>query len=130
MNKYNKYKQQESTGKVKPWKPKRSVPTSRDQLPPSKLILDESADFPRGGGKGQNLERKKKKQKKEGHRDNRPGHLCWTVTGEMQGSDSKHNAEKKKKRNRGRRTGDKKLATPMYPTDENLFIIKQKKRSR
>lgn len=130
LNKHNKYKQHESTGKAKPWKPKRSVPTSRDQLTPNKLILDESADFPRGGGKAGNLEKKKKKRNKkmkEGYRDSR---LCWTVSGELQGAELKQNGEKKKKRNRARRTGDKKTAPPMYPTDENLFIIKQRKRSR
>lgn len=137
-NKYNKYKQQESTSNVKPWKPKRPVPTSRD--PPAKLILDEADDFPRGGRKGENLKMKKKKKKKtkqapsvppQGHRDSRPDRL-WTGTGEMQGSESKQEKGKKKRMRRSlsRRTADKKLAAQMYPTDENLFIIKQRKRSR
>lgn len=109
------------------------MPTSRDQLPPNKLILDESADFPRGGGQGENLERKKRKRnkkKKEGYRDSRPDRLCWTVTGDLRGSELKQNREKKKKRKRAWSTGDKKLAAPTYPTDENLFIIKQRKRRR
>ncbi|XP_051240938.1 zinc finger CCHC domain-containing protein 7 isoform X2 [Dicentrarchus labrax] len=135
--KYNKYKQQESTSNVKPWKPKRPVPKSRD--PPAKLILDEADDFPRGRGKGENTEMMKKKKKRmrkakqvppEGHRDGRPDRLHWTVTGEMQGSESKAEKGRKKKRNRARRTTDKKLAEQMYPTDENLFIIKQRKRKR
>ncbi|XP_040002905.1 zinc finger CCHC domain-containing protein 7 [Xiphias gladius] len=140
-NKFGKYKQQESTGNVKPWKAKRPVPTSRDPLPPTKLILDEADDFPRGGGKGDNMEKKKMKRKRmkktkevapEGHRNSRPDHLFWTVTGAMQGSESKQeNREKRKKRrNRVRRIADKKSAAPMYPTDENLFIIKQRKRNR
>ncbi|XP_035515895.1 zinc finger CCHC domain-containing protein 7 [Morone saxatilis] len=138
--KYNKNKQQESTSNVKAWKPKRPVPKSRD--PPAKLILDEADDFPRGRGKGENTEMMKKKKKRmrkgkqvssvtpEGHRDGRPGRLRWTVTGEMQGSESKAEKGKKKKKNRPRRSTDKKLAEQMYPTDENLFIIKQRKRKR
>ncbi|KAF3687634.1 Zinc finger CCHC domain-containing protein 7 TRAMP-like complex RNA-binding factor ZCCHC7 [Channa argus] len=138
MNKCNKYKQQESSGNVKQWKPKRPVPTSRETLPRSKLILDEADDFPRGGGKGENFKKKNNKRNKitkeelpKGHRDSKQDHVCWTVTGEMQGSESKQNeGKKKKKRNRARKTGDKKLADSVYPADENLFIIKQRKRSR
>ncbi|GLD69482.1 zinc finger CCHC domain-containing protein 7 [Lates japonicus] len=132
--KTNKFKQPESTGKVKPWKPKRPVPTSRDQLPPAKLILDEAADFPRGGGKGANIEEKKKKKRKRWKRTKRapPDRLYWTVTGEMQESEPKpeNRVKKRKRRYRSRRTADKKLTAQMYPTDENLFIIKQRKRSR
>ncbi|XP_056228615.1 zinc finger CCHC domain-containing protein 7 [Seriola aureovittata] len=140
-SKFNKHKQQESTGSVKQWKAKRPVPTSRGPLPPSKLILDEADDFPRGGGKGEKLEKKRKKNRMkktmelppEGHRGSRSHRPCWTVTGGMQGSESRQeNGEKKtrKRRNRDRRTADKKLSAPMYPTDENLFIIKQRKRNR
>ncbi|XP_044046079.1 zinc finger CCHC domain-containing protein 7 [Siniperca chuatsi] len=135
--KTNKYKQQESTGNVKPWKPKRPVPTSRNQ--PTKLILDEADDFPRGGGKGEYIEKKRNRMKKtkqarsvapEGHRDSRPDRLFWTVTGEMQGSKQEKGEKKRKRRNRARRIADKKLDAQMYPTDENLFIIKQRKRHR
>uniref|UniRef100_A0A3P9NK14 Zinc finger CCHC domain-containing protein 7 n=1 Tax=Poecilia reticulata TaxID=8081 RepID=A0A3P9NK14_POERE len=35
---------------AKPWKPKRAVPTTRDPVPLSKLVIDEADDFPRGGG--------------------------------------------------------------------------------
>lgn len=140
-NEHNKYKQQESTGAGKPWKPKRPVPTSRDQLPKAKLILDEADDFPRGGGRGENAEKKNKrrrmkKSKKvppEGHGDSRPDGLCWTVTGAMQGSGSKKpEGENRKKRKAAARmlASKKKRAAPMYPTDENLFIIKQRKRNR
>ncbi|XP_028999120.1 zinc finger CCHC domain-containing protein 7 [Betta splendens] len=123
MNKHNKQKQQESSGKVKPWKPKRPVPTSRDKIPPNKIIFDESADFPRGGDKRQDL-RKKMKNKK----NSRAERLCWSVTGEMQGSQSKQNGQKKKKGAQVQRTAKKKCGGPMYPTDENLFIIKQRRR--
>lgn len=143
-NKFNKFKHYDSTGSAKPWKPKRPVPISRDSLPPTKLILDEADDFPRGGGKREKEEEKKKKKRKmmkkttgvtpEGHRGSGPQRLCWTVSGATQGSGSKQeNGEKKakKKRNRDRRNSDKKNSAPMYPTDENLFIIKQRrKRSR
>lgn len=138
--KHNKYKQQESAGAGKPWKPKRPVPTSRDQLPPAKLILDEADDFPRGGGTGENTEKKNKRRRMkkskqvppEGHGDSRPDRLCWTVTGETQGSGSKKKDGKnwRKRRFAARKSAGKKLAAPMYPTDENLFIIKQRKRNR
>lgn len=135
-----RHKQQKSAGNVKPWKPKRPVPTSKN--PPSKLILDEADDFPRGGGKGKNMEMKSKKRKRtkktkpvpsvppEGHRDSRPNPLCWTVTGEMQGSVSKPEKGKRKRRNQAQRIANKKGEAQMYPTDENLFIIKQRKRRR
>ncbi|KAM7419189.1 hypothetical protein PAMA_016351 [Pampus argenteus] len=132
-NKHNKYKQQESAGAGKTWKPKRPVPTSRDQLPPTKLILDEADDFPRGSSRGEKTEKKNKKRsmKKsklvppERHGDGRPHHLFRTVTKEMQGSGSK-----KRERDRRKRRAGAKHAAQMYPTDENLFIIKQRKRSR
>lgn len=131
--KFNKHKQQQGTSNVKPWKPKRPVPTSRDPLPPTKLIVDEAEDFPRGGGKAENKEKKRNKKKKmkqapsappEGHRESR------TVTGEMQGSASKQKKGNKNWRNKARKNADKKHSEQMYPTDENLFIIKQRKRSR
>ncbi len=119
---------------MKPWKPKRPVPTSKD--PPAKLILDEADDFPRGGGEGKNTEMKNKKRKKTkqgpsvppGRRDGRPDRLFWTVAGEMQGSKSEK--KKKKRKNPNRKVADKKHDVQMYPTDENLFIIKQRKCSR
>lgn len=135
----SKYQQPQSTGNVKRWKAKRPVPTSRDPLPSKKIILDEAADFPRGRGKGENSAQKKsrgkkmKKTKVEGHREGRPDRLRWNVAGGMQRSESKQElgASGKKKRYRGRRiAGSKHHAEPMYPTDENLFIIKQRKRNR
>lgn len=139
-NNHRKSKQQESIGAGKPWKPKRPVPTSRDQVSTGKLILDEADDFPRGGGRGEEIEKKKKikrmqKSKKvplEGHRDSRPDGLCWTVTGKMQGSKSKNQERenRKKKKDAARMIANKKHAEQMYPTDENLFIIKQRKRKR
>ncbi|XP_019130688.2 zinc finger CCHC domain-containing protein 7 isoform X2 [Larimichthys crocea] len=137
-NKYNKYKP-ESTGSVKPWKPKRPVPNSRD--PPARIILDEADDFPRGGSKAAGIDMKKKKKRKKertqkikpvssetpnGRRRGRPDHLFGN--GQTPGSDSKPEKAKRRKRNRAQRVADKKLAGQMYPTDENLFIIKQRKR--
>ncbi|XP_050926614.1 zinc finger CCHC domain-containing protein 7 [Lates calcarifer] len=102
--KTNKFKQPESTGKVKPWKPKRPVPTSRNQLPPAKLILDEAADFPRGGGRGANIEKKKKKKRWKRPKK-APGN--WAVTGEMQGSDPNPENGAKKRKRRYRKPGDR-----------------------
>ncbi|XP_068561567.1 zinc finger CCHC domain-containing protein 7-like [Cebidichthys violaceus] len=129
--KNNKHKQQESN--VKTWKPKRPVPTSKDPLPAAKVFVDEAEDFPRGGGKGKDIEKKRARKRKrapsappEAHREGRPDRLHWTVTGEMQGSVSKQQKGKKNKRNRQK----VKHCADGQPTDENLFIIKQRKRSR
>ncbi|CAJ1052148.1 zinc finger CCHC domain-containing protein 7 [Xyrichtys novacula] len=134
-----RFKQQESTSNVKPWKPKRPVPTSRD--PPPKLILDEAVDFPRGGGTEKPVQMKKRgkrvKKSKQvpsgppgGHGHSRVHHLFGTERGEMQGS-RQEKGDKKKRRRRNRGKGDNTKNTQMYPTDENLFIIKQRrKRSR
>lgn len=114
------------------------MPTSRD--PPAKLFLDEADDFPRGGGRGENTEMKKKKKTKkkkvkqgpsvppEGRKPDR----LWSVSGEMPGSAIKREKGEKRRmrRNHARKIADKKLAAQMYPTDENLFIIKQRKRHR
>lgn len=114
-----KKSKQETTGSAKPWKPKRPVPTSRDT--PARLILDEAEDFPRGGAKGGSAGKKKQWKKK-----NKQG-----CVGGMQGSvQEKGEKKRKKKKNRVQRIADKKAETQMYPTDENLFIIKQRKRSR
>ncbi|XP_023124952.2 zinc finger CCHC domain-containing protein 7 [Amphiprion ocellaris] len=140
--KTNKYKQ-ESIGSAKPWKPKRPVPTSRDPLPPSKLVFDEADDFPRGGGTGESMQKKKKKRRMNkmkqvpfglpgGHRDSRPDYLCRTVKGATPGPQSKQQKAKKnpKRRDRNLRKADKQFGAEMYPTDENLFSIKQRKRRR
>ncbi|XP_075318461.1 uncharacterized protein LOC142378116 [Odontesthes bonariensis] len=137
--KTKKLKQQEGVGSVKPWKPKRPVPTSRAPLPPAKLVLDEADDFPRGGMPEENTKKKKKKRNKmkhvplslpDGQRDRRPENLCrtGTGTGRRQGSASKHQRVEKKRNRRNR--ADKNLGAQMYPADENLFIIKQRKRRR
>lgn len=118
---------------MKPWKPKRPVPSSRDT--PGKLILDEADDFPRGGGKAENIVRKKRRKRTKkpkevpsvqpaGQRYSRPNHLCWT--GEMPRSKSDPVKGKRKKRGQKSSTDNKKLNSQMYPVDENLFIIKQR----
>nr|XP_020479863.1 uncharacterized protein LOC109974158 [Monopterus albus] len=120
---YKRYNRPESTGNVKPWKPKRPVPTSRALLPKTKLILDEADDFPRGGGKREKIDKNRKmrmrmKRKKEtpaeGHRDSRPDRRSWNVTREVPGSQLN-----RKQRRRNRRFG-KKPAAPVHQTDENL----------
>lgn len=127
--KMNEYKPCETTGNVKPWKPKRPVPTTRNTA--SKLIIDETVDFPRGGAKGETMKKMRKKTKKpkqvssvglEGQ--SRPNHPPWV--GEMQRSISQPEKRKRKKP----RNAWKKHDVQMYPTDENLFIIKQRRRRR
>lgn len=126
--KTNKYKQPESSSNAKPWKPKRPVPTS--SKPPPRLKFDEAEDFPRGGGKAAVIKKKNKWKKKKtpgkGGGDGKPDGLFGT--GEMQRS--KPEKKRRKRVNPASRTANKNLNTPMYPTDENLFIIKQRKRKR
>ncbi|KAI9519116.1 hypothetical protein NQZ68_031388 [Dissostichus eleginoides] len=119
-------KQQEGT--EKPWKPKRPVPTSKKPLPPKKIILNETDDFPRGGGKRGDTEKKGKKLGKRKHVPVKlpKGRPHWLETEEMQGSASKQEKGKRNKRNRYRKNSD----ASQYPTDENLFTIKQRKRHR
>ncbi|XP_030595187.1 zinc finger CCHC domain-containing protein 7-like [Archocentrus centrarchus] len=138
--KFNKYKQQESVGNVKPWKPKRPVPTSRDPLTAAKPILDEVEDFPRGGGTGENRKMRRKMNKMKPvplaqpgvHTEKRKDRLFGSVGGKMQGSKSKQErrAKKKKRNNQAPGTADKKIGAESYPVDDNLFFIKQRKRRR
>lgn len=114
---------QESTGRVKPWKPKRPVPTSRKRG--GKIVLDEADDFPRGGSKGQDKKRFKKSKPfpKEQSQSKRPSWLGETTA-------APRPDKRKKKRGRESRLAGKKNDVHMYPTDENLFIIKQRRRTR
>lgn len=135
--KFNKYKQQESIGNVKPWKPKRPVPTSRNPLPAAKPIFNEAEDFPRGGGMGENRKKKRKKKKMNhvpsaqpgGHTEKRSNPLFGSVGGKVQGPKAKQEKRKKRK-NQAPTTADKKTGAQMYPADDNLFFIKQRKRRR
>ncbi|XP_033828152.1 zinc finger CCHC domain-containing protein 7 [Periophthalmus magnuspinnatus] len=115
-SKHQKYKR---ISQEKTWKPKRPVPQSRDSVP--KVVLDEADDFPRGGGQGEEMERRKKskKMKKNGQS------LCWTNTSKQAKDKSGNPSKKKKNKKASKKTSDK-----MYPTDENLFIIKQRKHKR
>uniref|UniRef100_A0A3Q1FHJ8 Zinc finger CCHC domain-containing protein 7 n=1 Tax=Acanthochromis polyacanthus TaxID=80966 RepID=A0A3Q1FHJ8_9TELE len=95
------------------------------------------------GGTGESMQKKKKKRRMNkmkqvlfglpgGHRDGRPDYLCRTVKGAMPGPQSKQQKAKKnpKRRDRNLRKADKQFGAEMYPTDENLFSIKQRKRRR
>ena len=104
-------------------------------------MVDEAQDFPRGGDQ-KKKNKKKKKKKKEGmvpedppvffdttpssSRPPRPGlHPPERLFGKGKTSAVKN----KKIRARGRdRKAANMAANEMYPTDENLFIIKQRKR--
>ncbi|XP_046900879.1 zinc finger CCHC domain-containing protein 7 isoform X2 [Hypomesus transpacificus] len=108
---------------------------------PATLMVDEAQDFPRGGDQ-KKKNKKKKKKKKEGmvpedppvffdttpssSRPPRPGlHPPERLFGKGKTSAVKN----KKIRARGRdRKAANMAANEMYPTDENLFIIKQRKR--
>lgn len=134
--KSKKHKQQESSSNVKAWRPKRPVPTSRN--PPAKLIFDEADDFPRGGGKAASLEIKKKKRRRKpkrapsaapaGHKGSKADRHSWT--GEMHGSEPKPDKAKRKRGFKNKKFAEKKAAANTHPSDENLFLIKQRKRSR
>lgn len=97
-----KHKQEDTSRGAKPWKPKRPVPTSRNPTP-SKLLLDEADDFPRGGRTGPSTQMKRKR-----------GLL---------------KDDKKSRRNQANKAR-RKPSLNKYPSDENLFIIKQRRRKR
>uniref|UniRef100_A0A3B3H6B4 Zinc finger CCHC domain-containing protein 7 n=1 Tax=Oryzias latipes TaxID=8090 RepID=A0A3B3H6B4_ORYLA len=125
-------------GSAKQWKPKRPVPSSRNPLPPAKPVLDEEDDFPRGGRPKKDAEERRKMKKKnkmkrihssltEGHQGKRRDCPRWTVgENRWRPPSTKPKAEQKKN---GKKFSQKKLNT-QYPTDEDLFSIKQRKRSR
>lgn len=120
-------KPQERAGGVKPWKPKRPVPTSRETG--GKIVFDEANDFPRGGSKGENRKRFKKSKRvsEEQSRPTRPAWLGETTTAPPP---PPRPDKRKKQRGRESRPARKKTSVQMYPTDENLFMIKQRRRSR
>ncbi|XP_017262570.1 zinc finger CCHC domain-containing protein 7 [Kryptolebias marmoratus] len=135
-SKTKSFRQQQGVGSVKPWKPKRPVPTSRDPLPSSKLALGEDEDLPRGGGMQPNKKKKKKVNKTtqvslfqpQGHKGSNSNHLCRTVGGGMQRLAS--NNKKGEKRKNWKNYNNKKVGAQLYPEDDDLFIIKQRKRRR
>ncbi|KAM4750393.1 zinc finger CCHC domain-containing protein 7 [Anableps anableps] len=124
-----------SGGSAKPWKPKRAVPTTRDPLSRSKLVVDEADDFPRGGGPQENKTEKMKMKKKRCRTkqvySSMPGDV-WRTGGERS-EDPKskiQTREKKRQKRRSHKSAKKQLGGPMYSEEDNLFLIKQRKRSR
>nr|XP_061792493.1 zinc finger CCHC domain-containing protein 7 [Nerophis lumbriciformis] len=114
------FKKHKQESKGKQWKPKRPVP--KEKPAPPKLIVDEMLDFPRGGAIGEKTEKKKKKSKK----NNKSSAVGLNGGGLLRTA-----AGKSKKDNRAKKSHlHKKKAAQMYPTDENLFCIKQRKRKR
>ncbi|XP_034043994.1 zinc finger CCHC domain-containing protein 7 isoform X2 [Thalassophryne amazonica] len=124
-------KRKVSCGSAKQWKQKRPVPASRDLLPSTKLLLDEADDFPRGG---KNTERRVKKNKVPPLRPETPRnkHLkrqFWTDTTETHWLPAKWEKKEKGEGTRKRnKTWQKQRAKEMYPANDNLFLIKQRKR--
>ncbi|XP_013868719.1 zinc finger CCHC domain-containing protein 7 [Austrofundulus limnaeus] len=125
--------QQQPVGSVKPWKPKRLVPTSRDPLPTKKRALDEDEDLPRGGGpqpnKMQNKGRKKKKTgqvflfQTEMHKGRKSDLFCGTGGGGMQKQTSKNQKRENWKKFNNKKSG-------AQHEEDNLFGIKQRKRKK
>ncbi|XP_077381430.1 zinc finger CCHC domain-containing protein 7 [Festucalex cinctus] len=118
-SKFNKHRQQESAGKQ--WKPKRAVPKERPA--PRVLIADEAMDFPRGRGGREKPEKKKKKNSKS--KNNNQASSGYDILFRIPPSMSKKDKHEKKRNNL-----NKQKATQTYPTDENLFNIKQRKHKR
>lgn len=127
------FKQQQVASGVKPWKPKRPVPTSRGPLPSSELAFDGEEDFPRGWGKQPEEKQNKKKKKmnkarqallfqSDGHQDSKSNHLF-----NMQKLASKNRKGEKKK---NWKNYTKKVDARVYYEEDNLFIIKQRRRKR
>lgn len=127
------FKQQQVTGGVKPWKPKRPVPTSRGPLPSSELALDGEEDFPRGWGKQPHKKQNKKKKKM-----NKTRQALLFQSDERQDSKSNHlfnmqnlaskNRKGEKKKNWKNYTN--KVDAQLYYEEDNLFIIKQRRHKR
>uniref|UniRef100_A0A8C5IAY1 Zinc finger CCHC domain-containing protein 7 n=1 Tax=Gouania willdenowi TaxID=441366 RepID=A0A8C5IAY1_GOUWI len=134
--KRNKYKEKETGRCAKPWKPKRPVPASRDQLTSAKH-WNETKDFPRGGGTGESMVEKMRKKKKKNQfkhslktlPDKLKDQHSRTVKGKRNRYEEKFSETQRKERKKGRRA-EKKLSGKKYPDDEDLFTIKQRKRSR
>lgn len=123
-------------GGAKAWKPKRPVPTSR-KVPPVKLLLDEGGDLPRGGFKGETVEmkkRKKMKTKKLNRGSSAPpdGGAKRVSPGWRDRTPNPDSKQEKKRRKKFQKLkmAEKKLDSLMYPTDENLFTIKQRRGRR
>lgn len=131
----NKHKH-EVTGSAKAWNPKRPVPATRKV--PAKLLLDEGGDLPRGGLKGETGEMKKRKKMKT----KKPNRVALALSDgrtkrdspgwrdRAQNPDSKQEKKKQKKKWQKMKIAEKRLQSPMYPTDENLFMIKQRRGRR
>nr|XP_057937738.1 zinc finger CCHC domain-containing protein 7 [Doryrhamphus excisus] len=138
----NKHKQENVS---KQWKPKRAVPKKRPA--PSMFIVDESEDLPRGGGEEKEKKKKKKKKKKlnqvlsngsvfgtESICGSKKISCGDSVIKKKSKETNKTSPGKSKKKKDEKKTkkkpSHKKISAQMYPTDENLFIIKQRKRKR
>lgn len=123
---------------AKAWKPKRPVPASRKV--PGKLLLDEGGDLPRGRHKGETAEVKKAKKMKmktkkanraaSAPSDGRTNQDCPGWRDRTPNSDSKQERKKRKKKLQKMKIAEKRLNSPMYPRDENLFMIKQRRGRR
>lgn len=124
VSKSNKRKNLKVASLEKPWKPKRPVPQQRHSAPNAVIVNEE--DFPRGGGQGEEVERKKKskKMKKNGQS------LCWTKAGKQRPFSECAKDKNKKQGKKAKKNGNKNMANKTYPTDENLFIIKQRNHKR
>ncbi|XP_077574507.1 zinc finger CCHC domain-containing protein 7 isoform X2 [Stigmatopora nigra] len=124
----SKFKKNKQENAGKQWKPKRPVP--KEKPASHKLMADETLDFLRGrGGIVKKPEEKKKKKKKEkiknrmNNKSSKAGLNDGGLLRPAAGKSKKDNREKK-------RHLHKKKAAQMYPTDENLFNIKQRKTKR
>lgn len=128
------FTQQQPVGSVKPWKPKRPVPTSRDPLPSKKQALDEDEDLPRGGpqpNKMQNKRRKKKKTEQvslfqtEMHKGRKSDLFCRTA-----GGGTPKQTSKNQKRENCKTFNNKKFGAQLRYEEDNLLSIKQRKRKK
>lgn len=103
-----------------------------------KLLLDEGGDLPRGrfkGETGETKKRKKTKMKKPNRVASAPsdGRTKRDSPGwrdRTPNPDSKQEKKKQKKKLQKMKIAEKRLQSPMYPTDENLFTIKQRRGRR
>lgn len=117
---------------TKRWKPKREVPDRRGSAKAAKPFIDEADDFPREGGEeGKKRKRKKKNKNIPPGPPGAPFKPSAYTPDRLFGTVQAEGMKRKKSLARGKdRRAANKATTEMYPTDENLFIIKQRKRKR
>ncbi|CAL8333221.1 unnamed protein product [Lota lota] len=145
----DKLKPQPVSGAAKQWKPKREVPATK--APPSaaaaaaaprKRTFYEEEDFPRGGGREVKAPKKSRNRNKKNWQSRgvsaeprtspfkRESYTPEQLFGSRAAGKEKGRKARGKKKKVAKGGGGGGGGADMYPTDENLFAIKQRKRKK